>query len=157
MSGQTEHVFDTDELEQLKASNLLKDFVNGQDGHWDHFQWEAFLASVRSLGYSLPTEVIGAELEMEKTYYWKVRNGEIVVPDSEPVPEAVVMDEKHLEEKHEPFDPIRELENSVIVEDDSAHEDGADTYLDVVDFESLSREERSEYLKNQMKKKLGEG
>ena len=136
MEVQSVVAFDTEELEKLKASNLLKDFVQKQDGCWNHSHWENFITSVRTLGYNLPADVIGAELEVEKEYYWKVRRGEIVVPETtavaqeaatcmeavmileesaklEPVPcPPEVFDkprEPEMPARMEPFDPITEL------------------------------------------------
>lgn len=69
--------FNTEELERLKSSSLLKDFVRKQEGAWNHVGWEGFLFSIRQLGYTIPAEVIGAELEVEKEFYWKVRRGDM--------------------------------------------------------------------------------
>ncbi|MFH1448467.1 MAG: hypothetical protein ABIG39_06395 [Candidatus Micrarchaeota archaeon] len=157
MSGQSEQIFDASELDRLKSSNLLKDFVNVQDGYWDHVQWEDFLSTINDLGYSLPVEVIGTELEIEKEYYWKVKRGEITVLDeSAPVLEDDVTEEITTQ-KHAPFDPIKELENAIIVEDDVLQNGDTENSWENVDFDSLSREERRVYLKDNMKKKLGEG
>jgi hypothetical protein len=81
MSTQSNVAFNTQELARLKASNLLKDFVRKQEGAWNHAGWENLLSSVRQLGYGLPAEVIGSELEVEKVFFWKVKNGEIQVPE----------------------------------------------------------------------------
>ncbi len=191
MEVQSAIAFDTDELERLKSSNLLKDFVSAQQGNWNHEEWENFLSSVRELGYNLPGVVIGAELEMEKTYYWKVKNGEIIVPENSMAPgqmeqtpcetEALVCEKAdelqkispndvggprapEMPKKAESFDPISELENAVIIEEKHVEETnkapeiqaGLDPWKNV-NFESLSREERAAYLKDQLKKKLGEG
>ena len=201
MEVQSAIAFDTDELDRLKASNLLKDFVSVQQGNWNHGDWEDFINSVRELGYSLPADVIGAELEMEKAYYWKVKTGEILVPESTIAPETVVarpaaeatacetealVCEKAddlvkpdpydvrgpsgpgMPTKHESFDPIAELENAVITEEKRAVAEPVEKKIGAepapgagswenVNFESLSREERAAYMKDQLKKKLGEG
>ncbi len=201
MEVQSAIAFDTDELDRLKASNLLKDFVSVQQGNWNHGDWEDFINSVRELGYSLPADVIGAELEMEKAYYWKVKNGEILIPESTVAPEAVVaapateatacenealVCEKaddlvkpdpydvhgpsgpSMPTKNEAFDPIAELENAVIAEEKPAVAEPVEKKIgaepapsagpwDNFNFESLSHEERAAYMKDQLKKKLGEG
>ncbi len=209
--------FDTEELERLKSSSLLKDFVRKQNGGWDHPQWEGFLASIRDLGYTLPSHVIGAELEVEKEFYWKVKLGEISVPEAtNPVLEETRTDADctsrlaaiapaFLDEpkgpqmpKRDLFDPVMELENSVIHEPSLSEmgrtEEGSrpvrktsrseaarvqrrpspadkeslgrkkakaeeedEHPWDNVDFDTLSKEERAEYLKSQLRKKMGEG
>ncbi|MFH0817779.1 MAG: hypothetical protein V1909_04045 [Candidatus Micrarchaeota archaeon] len=200
MEVQSAIAFDTDELERLKGSNLLKDFVSVQGGSWNHVDWEDFISSVRELGYSLPVDVIGAELEMEKSYYWKVKNGELAAPEGPVSLKEMIAHEatscegeaamceaadalqktnpydvhgpdgpKMPTKQHEQFDPITELENAVVAEEKtvSAKPDLAERTIekpgksadawDNVDFESLSREEKAAYLKDQLKKKMGEG
>jgi hypothetical protein len=186
MEVQSVVAFDTEELEKLKASNLLKDFVQKQDGCWNHSHWENFLTSVRTLGYNLPADVIGAELEVEKEYYWKVRRGEIVVPETTTVAqeaagymEAVIISEESaklepvpcppevfdkprepkMPARREPFDPITELENAVVVDEKHIEARAVEEQSpwEKVDFDSLSREEKTAYLKSQLKKKMGEG
>lgn len=190
--------FDVEELDRLKASNIIRDFVRMQEGGWNHAQWEDFLSVVRELGYTLPSEVIGSELEMEKEFYWKVKDG--VVPErtemvavenagigteaalvyegsasitkSMPSPDELEPRGPGFPKKHLPgrdlFDPVTALENAVV------HETNMDSPLadadiarmkidadehpwDNVDFDSLSKEERTEYLKSQVKKKMGDG
>lgn len=209
MNDQTATAFDTEELEKLKASNLMKDFVRKQNGHWDHTCWESFLSSVRGLGYNLPSHVIGAELEVEKTFYWKVKNGELIVPQNavasaqEMKAEATIATEipKPLPIQEEPrgpempkmpvtIGPVGELENAVMVEEKTGKPGLMDIMekpiepelmettpvweekkveeatrkptleenpFEEIDFASLSREERVEYLKSHFKKKIGEG
>ncbi|MFH1470559.1 MAG: hypothetical protein ABIF01_02320 [Candidatus Micrarchaeota archaeon] len=190
MEEQSAIAFDTDELERLKSSNLMQDFVRANDGSWDHVNWEGFIRNVRELGYCLPSDVIGAELEMEKMYYWKVKNGEIDEPKLSLKDIAVSQDATQCEaeakvcesadslgkvlpgdvsgpqgpempKKAEPFDPIMELENAIIVEEKSQGSKAAPAITEVetaslwdnVNFDSLSREEKAAYLKHQLRKK----
>ncbi|MEM3555412.1 MAG: hypothetical protein QXF56_01705 [Candidatus Micrarchaeia archaeon] len=57
------------QLELLKNSGILSEFVQSTGGNWKHEDWEKLLERVRGENITLPPEVIGTLLEAERVAY----------------------------------------------------------------------------------------
>ncbi|MCX6777771.1 MAG: hypothetical protein NT157_02700 [Candidatus Micrarchaeota archaeon] len=125
---------DYEQLERLKSSPMLKNFVRKQNGEWNHAQWEGFLSEAKGSGYSLPAGVVGAALEDEKALYWKIRNGEVNASFSSNEPAV--------------DDPITELEKEVSEKPTVAEE------TEAIVFDDLPLERRSIYMREMLRKRI---
>jgi hypothetical protein len=125
---------DYEQLERLKSSSVLKNFVRKQNGQWNHVQWEGFLSEAKASGYALPAEVVGAALEDEKALYWKIRNGEVKASFSANEPAV--------------DDAIMELEKTVAEKPTVAEE------TEAIVFDELPLERRSVYVKEMLRKRI---
>jgi len=57
------------QLELLKNSGLLSEFVRSKGGSWSHQDWEQLLERIKQENITLPPEVIGTLLEAERVAY----------------------------------------------------------------------------------------
>lgn|GEM_PF-3382523 len=94
MAGEENKVDEISQIELLKSSRILSNFVAQQKGNWNHSDWENLLKKLKEQNFALSNDKIGLLLDEEKRKYLEKR-----LDDVKKEPEKVVLEETHSFEK----------------------------------------------------------